>query len=279
MRWRGRRTSSNVEDRRGRVGRRGAAVGGAGAVIMALVAIFLFGQDPATVLQQMATQSGGEGPARTPTAAENEVAEMSKVVLATTEDAWDRLFREAGSTYRPPVLVLFSDSTPTACGFGSAATGPFYCPADQRLYIDLSFLGQLRRMGADGDFALAYVLAHEVGHHVQTITGVSARVRSAQQRAGQAEQNALQVRMELQADCYAGIWAHYAARDMDLLERGDLEEGLRAAAAVGDDTLQRNAGRRVQPETFTHGSSEQRMAWFRRGVETGSVSACDTFAR
>lgn len=279
MRWRGRRKSSNVEDRRGRRGRRGAAAGGAGAIIMALVAVFLFGQDPATVLQQMATQSAGQGPARTPTAAENEVAEMARVVLATTEDAWTRLFREAGSTYRPPVLVLFSDSTPTACGFGSAATGPFYCPADQKLYIDLSFLGQLRRMGADGDFALAYVIAHEVGHHVQTITGISARVRSAQQRANETQRNALQVRMELQADCYAGVWAHYAARDMDLLERGDLEEGLRAAAAVGDDTLQRNAGRRVQPETFTHGSSAQRMEWFRRGVETGSVAACDTFSR
>lgn len=279
MRWRGRRTSSNVEDRRGRGGRRKVAAGGAGAVIMALVAVFLFGQDPATVLQQMATQSsGGNQQARTPTAAENEVAEMSKVVLATTEDAWARLFREAGSTYAPPVLVLFSDSTPTACGFGSAATGPFYCPADRKLYIDLSFLGQLRRMGADGDFALAYVIAHEVGHHVQTITGISAQVRRAQQRASQAQQNALQVRMELQADCYAGVWAHYAARDMDLLERGDLEEGLRAAAAVGDDTLQKNAGRRVQPETFTHGSSAQRMAWFKRGVETGSVGACDTFA-
>ena len=278
MRWRGRRTSSNVEDRRGRVGRKGVAVGGAGAVIMALVAVFLLGQDPATVLQQMATQSGGGGAQRTPSAAENEAAEMSKVVLATTEDAWSALFRDAGSGYQPPTLVLFSGSTPTACGFGSAATGPFYCPADQKLYIDLSFLSQLRRMGADGDFALAYVLAHEVGHHVQTITGISRQVRSAQQRAGKSEQNALQVRMELQADCYAGVWAHYAGRDMNLLERGDLEEGLRAAAAVGDDTLQRNAGRRVQPETFTHGSSAQRMQWFRRGVDTGSVSACDTFS-
>lgn len=278
MRWRGRRTSSNVDDRRRRVGKRGVAAGGAGAIIMALIAVFVLGQDPATVLQQVVTQSGtGTTQQRTPTAAEDEVAEMSKVVLATTEDVWNALFQQSGSRYAPPTLVLFTESTPTGCGFGSAATGPFYCPADQKLYIDLSFLSQLRRMGAEGDFALAYVIAHEVGHHIQTITGISRQVRQAQQRANQAQKNALQVRMELQADCYAGVWAHYARRDMNLLERGDLEEGLRAAAAVGDDTLQRNAGRRVQPETFTHGSSQQRMEWFQRGVQSGSVSACDTF--
>ncbi|MEO0346872.1 MAG: neutral zinc metallopeptidase [Pseudomonadota bacterium] len=278
MRWRGRRTSSNVDDRRPRVGKRGVAAGGAGAIIMALIAVFVLGQDPATVLQQVVTQSStGTTQQRTPSAAEDEVAEMSKVVLATTEDVWNALFQQAGSRYAPPTLVLFTDSTPTGCGFGSAATGPFYCPADQKLYIDLSFLSQLRRMGAEGDFALAYVIAHEVGHHIQTITGTSRQVRQAQQRANQVQKNALQVRMELQADCYAGVWAHYARRDMNLLERGDLEEGLRAAAAVGDDTLQRNAGRRVQPETFTHGSSQQRMEWFQRGVQTGAVSACDTF--
>ncbi|MEL6446535.1 MAG: neutral zinc metallopeptidase [Pseudomonadota bacterium] len=278
MRWRGRRTSSNVDDRRRRVGKRGVAAGGAGAIIMALIAVFVLGQDPATVLQQVVTQSStGTTQQRTPSAAEDDAAEMSKVVLATTEDVWDALFQQSGSRYAPPTLVLFSDSTPTGCGFGSAATGPFYCPADQKLYIDLSFLSQLRRMGAEGDFALAYVIAHEVGHHVQTITGISRQVRQAQARASETQKNALQVRMELQADCYAGIWAHYARRDMNLLERGDLQEGLRAAAAVGDDTLQRNAGRRVQPETFTHGSSQQRMEWFQRGVQTGSVNACDTF--
>ncbi|MEM6809763.1 MAG: neutral zinc metallopeptidase [Pseudomonadota bacterium] len=278
MRWRGRRTSSNVDDRRRRVGKRGVAAGGAGAIIMALIAVFVLGQDPATVLQQVVTQSStGTTQQRTPSAAEDEVAEMSKVVLATTEDVWNALFQQSGSRYPPPTLVLFTESTPTGCGFGSAATGPFYCPADQKLYIDLSFLSQLRRMGAEGDFALAYVIAHEVGHHIQTITGTSRQVRQAQQRANQTQKNALQVRMELQADCYAGVWAHYARRDMNLLERGDLEEGLRAAAAVGDDTLQRNAGRRVQPETFTHGSSQQRMEWFQRGVQTGSVNACDTF--
>ncbi|MEM1438652.1 MAG: neutral zinc metallopeptidase [Pseudomonadota bacterium] len=278
MRWRGRRTSSNVDDRRRRVGKRGVAAGGAGAIIMALIAVFVLGQDPATVLQQVVTQSStGTTQQRTPSAAEDDAAEMSKVVLATTEDVWGALFQQSGSRYAPPTLVLFSDSTPTGCGFGSAATGPFYCPADQKLYIDLSFLSQLRRMGAEGDFALAYVIAHEVGHHVQTITGISRQVRQAQARATETQKNALQVRMELQADCYAGIWAHYARRDMNLLERGDLQEGLRAAAAVGDDTLQRNAGRRVQPETFTHGSSQQRMEWFQRGVQTGSVNACDTF--
>ncbi|MEL6198767.1 MAG: neutral zinc metallopeptidase [Pseudomonadota bacterium] len=278
MRWRGRRTSSNVDDRRRRVGKRGVAAGGAGAIIMALIAVFVLGQDPATVLQQVVTQSStGTTQQRTPSAAEDDAAEMSKVVLATTEDVWGALFQQSGSRYAPPTLVLFSDSTPTGCGFGSAATGPFYCPADQKLYIDLSFLSQLRRMGAEGDFALAYVIAHEVGHHVQTITGISRQVRQAQARATETQKNALQVRMELQADCYAGIWAHYARRDMNLLERDDLQEGLRAAAAVGDDTLQRNAGRRVQPETFTHGSSQQRMEWFQRGVQTGSVNACDTF--
>ncbi len=282
MRWKGRRSSRNVEDRRRRIPRRGAAAGGVGAIVVALIAVFVLGQDPLTVLQQVTGSAGGQTAAGeqsyTPGAAENEVAEMTKVVLATTEDVWGRLFREAGSAYRPPVLVLYTQSTPTACGFGQAATGPFYCPADRKLYLDLSFLNDLRRMGASGDFALAYVIAHEVGHHIQTITGTSAEVRGAQQRAGRTQQNALQVRMELQADCYAGVWAHYAARDLHLLERGDLDEGLRAAAAVGDDTLQRNAGRRVQPESFTHGSSAQRMEWFRRGVETGSVQGCDTFS-
>ena len=280
MRWRGRRQSQNVEDRRGRTPRRGAAIGG-GAVIIALLLSLLLGQDPLQILEQVATQQANvsqTGSARPPSKAENEAAEFVSVVLATTEDVWASLFRQAGSSYQPPRLVLFTTATDTACGFGQAATGPFYCPPDRQVYLDLSFLNQLQRMGASGDFSMAYVIAHEVGHHVQTITGTNNKVRSAQQRAGQREKNALQVRMELQADCFAGIWAHHADRQLDILERGDIQEALGAAAAVGDDNLQRQAGRRVQPESFTHGSSEQRMQWFRRGLESGSIQSCNAFS-
>jgi predicted metalloprotease len=280
MRWKGRRQSQNVEDRRGRAPRRGAAVGG-GAIVIALVAALLLGQDPLQILEQVATQQAqvSQTSAMQPrSAAENEAAQFVSVVLADTEDIWADLFRQAGGSYQAPRLVLFTGGTDTACGYGQAATGPFYCPPDQQVYLDLGFLGQLQRMGASGDFSVAYVIAHEVGHHVQTVTGTSNRVREAQRRAGQAGKNALQVRMELQADCFAGIWAHHADRQFNILERGDVEEALGAASAVGDDNLQRQAGRRVQPESFTHGSSEQRMQWFRRGLETGSVQSCDTFS-
>ncbi len=282
MRWKGRRQSDNFEDRRGQRSKRGMAVGGGGimAIIMALVAIFVFGQDPVQVLQQATTQSRGgttSAPAAPPSAAEQEATEFLRVVLADTEDVWNAIFTQSGERYSPPTLVVFSGSTPTACGYGQSATGPFYCPADQKVYIDLSFLSQLQRMGARGDFSVAYVIAHEVGHHIQTVTGVSRQVRAAQSRAGKAEQNALQVRMELQADCYAGVWANLTDRQDNSLEPGDIEEAMSAASAVGDDTIQRNATGRVRPETFTHGSAKQRMDWFQRGYRTGDPNQCNTF--
>lgn len=280
MRWKQGRRSSNVDDRRGRARvSRGTKLGG-GAVIIALVAAVLLGQDPVQVLQQIGAQQGSvsQGPAAQPRpAAENEAADFASVVLADTEDVWNMLFQQAGSRYQPPVLVLYSGMTETACGLGQSASGPFYCPGDNQLYIDLEFLAELQRMGAPGDFAFAYVVAHEVGHHVQNLIGVATKVHREKQRSSQTAANALQVKMELQADCFAGLWAHHAHKQRQVLERGDVEEGLAAAASVGDDRLQRAAGRRVQPETFTHGSSQQRMTWFRRGLESGAVDACNTF--
>jgi len=287
VKWRGRRQSRNVEDRRG-----AAAAGGAGILIMLLrfiigrfgirgvlllgvvgVGLYMAGVNPLALLQsQPASQQAAEP-------IDDETSQFVRVVLAETEDVWSRLFSEAGSEYPEPVLVLFSGSVNSACGYASAASGPFYCPGDQKLYLDTSFFQELaQRFGAPGDFAGAYVIAHEVGHHVQTVTGISNQVRSAQQRAqGEGEANALQVRMELQADCYAGVWAHHADRTSNLLDDGDIEEGLAAAEAIGDDTLQRNAGRRVTPESFTHGTSAQRQRWFTNGYRTGGVAACDTF--
>ncbi len=279
MRWKGRRQSRNVEDRRGMTRGRGMAVGGIGSIIMALIAVFVLGKDPVQVLTQMTSQSGGtsQRAAQPRSAQENEAAEFVSVTLADTEEVWHALFQQAGSRYKEPGLVLFTGSTNTACGFGQAATGPFYCPGDQKVYIDLSFLGQLQRMGAEGDFSVAYVIAHEVGHHVQTITGLSRQVRAAQQNASKAQQNALQVRMELQADCYAGVWANQTDKRFNSLEPGDIREALSAASAVGDDTIQRQSGGRIRPETFTHGSAEQRMDWFQRGYRSGSINSCDTF--
>ena len=226
------------------------------------------GSGQATVLES------GPQPGNRP---DDEAADFASVILASTEDVWSTIFQNAGYQYREPTLVLYDDAVQSACGFNSAATGPFYCPGDQQLYLDLSFLRELQRLGAPGDFAFAYVIAHEVGHHIQTITGLEQQVRQQMARSGEAQRNQLSVRMELQADCYAGVWAHYADRQAGMLEAGDLEEGLRAAAAIGDDRLQRQAGRRVQPETFTHGSSEQRVRWFRTGYQTGDEDACDTF--
>jgi len=247
-------------------------------VILALVAALLLGQDPAQVLETIGQVQQPSSPMPAPQSqAQDALAEFASVVLGDTEDVWNGIFRAGGANYREPVLVLYSDMTETACGYGQAAAGPFYCPGDQKLYLDLSFLRQLKQMGASGDFAFAYVIAHEVGHHVQTLQGISEQVQRAKTRMGAADSNALQVRMELQADCYAGVWAHHAHRQRQILEPGDVEEGLRAAAAVGDDQIQRSAGRRVHPESFTHGSSEQRVTWFRRGLETGSIEACDTF--
>jgi uncharacterized protein len=274
MRWQGGRRSGNIQDRRG-----GGPVvaGGIGAVIIGLIALVL-GVDPA----ELTTAAGPTADVQTSAPGEytgvDEQADFVAVVLADTEDTWNDLFARSGLRYEEPELVLFNDVVRSACGTANSAVGPFYCPADRRVYLDLSFFRDLdQRFGAPGELARAYVVAHEVGHHVQTITGVSERVRAAQSRASQREANALQVRMELQADCYAGVWAASVDR-RGLLEHGDLEEGLGAAAAVGDDRLAGRAGRIPQQETFTHGTSEQRMGWFRTGFETGDPDACDTFA-
>jgi uncharacterized protein len=277
MRWQGRQGSSNVEDRRGvRYGRAGGI--GIGTIVLALIAIY-FGQDPSVVLQgvQPSAPTSQEGPYQE-TPEEAQSREFVSVVLADTEETWGEIFRQAGRTYEPPKLVLFSGAVESACGFAEAAVGPFYCPGDHKVYIDLSFYQELQtRFGAPGDFAQAYVVAHEIGHHVQTLLGISEQNMAARQRASQTEANALSVRQELQADCFAGIWAHNADRSRQLLEQGDVEEGLNAAAAIGDDRLQKQGRGYVSPESFTHGSSEQRVRWFKRGLESGSVQACDTF--
>lgn len=277
MRWQGRQGSSNIEDRRGvRFGRAGGI--GIGTIVLALIAIY-FGQDPSVVLQgvQPSQPTSEEGPYQE-TPQEAQSREFVGVVLADTEETWGEIFRQAGRTYEQPKLVLFSGAIQSACGFAEAAVGPFYCPGDHKVYIDLSFYQELQnRFGAPGDFAQAYVVAHEIGHHVQTLLGISERNMAARQRASEAEANALSVRQELQADCFAGIWAHNADRSRQLLEQGDIEEGLNAAAAIGDDRLQKQARGYVAPESFTHGSSEQRVRWFKRGFESGSVQACDTF--
>ncbi|HEY0940792.1 MAG TPA: neutral zinc metallopeptidase [Steroidobacter sp.] len=278
MRWRGRQGSSNIEDRRGvRFGRAGGI--GIGTILLALVAIY-FGQDPSVVLQgvQPSAPTSEEGPYQE-SPEEAQLREFIGVVLADTEETWGEIFNAAGSTYDQPKLVLFSGAVESACGFAQAAVGPFYCPGDRKVYIDLSFYQELQdRFGAPGDFAQAYVIAHEIGHHVQTLTGISERNMAARQRASQAQANALSVRQELQADCFAGIWAHNADRSRQLLEQGDIEEGLNAAAAIGDDRLQKQGQGYVAPESFTHGSSAQRVRWFKRGFESGSVRDCDTFA-
>ncbi|MBX3704874.1 MAG: zinc metallopeptidase [Steroidobacteraceae bacterium] len=276
MRWQGRRQSGNIEDRRGMRVRRGLVGGGIGTVALVLLAMY-FGVDPAVVMQGVGTTRVGQGP-YVETATEAEWRAQVAVVLADTEQAWGAVFRGLGGEYREPTLVLFSGAVESACGFAEAAMGPFYCPADERVFIDLSFFGELdARLGASGDFARAYVVAHEVGHHVQNLLGTSGRVRELRRRVGEVEGNQLSVRLELQADCYAGLWARHAEA-AGALEPGDAEEALNAASAIGDDTLQRNAGRAVVPDSFTHGSSQQRVGWFRRGFEAGDAAACDTFA-
>jgi uncharacterized protein len=277
MRWEGRRESQNVEDRRGmRFGRAGGI--GLGTIVLALVAAY-FGVDPSVVLQGTQPSQQAQQVPYEESADEARLRKFVSVVLADTEDAWGAIFSAAGRTYEQPSLVLFSGAVESACGFAQAAVGPFYCPADHQVYIDLSFYQDLQsRFGAPGDFAQAYVVAHEVGHHVQTLLGISERNMAARQRTSEAEANALSVRQELQADCFAGIWAHNADRSRQLLESGDIEEGLNAAAAIGDDRLQKQSRGYVSPESFTHGSSEQRVRWFKRGFESGAVDQCDTFA-
>ena len=317
MKWEGRRQSSNVEDRRGSggglgggglggglgdlFGRRGPGasgipMGGSGRgggfslwtiVIIGAIAWFVFGVNPLALLGGMMGGGGGSlggyggaaieqsGPV---SAAQEKQAEFARVVFADTEDVWGEIFRKAGRRYEEPTLVLFTGQTQTACGIGQAAMGPFYCPGDQKVYIDLDFFSELAtRFQAAGDFAQAYVIAHEVGHHVQTLLGISSEVQRQRQSVSEEEANALSVRLELQADCFAGVWANYAQNKLDVLEPGDLDEALRAASAVGDDTIQRRARGYVEPDSFTHGSAEQRQRWFRTGFQSGAINACDTF--
>jgi hypothetical protein len=278
LRWRGRKQSAHVEDRRG--GRAGQAFAGGGIGILLLVGVGLFlGVDPSMLMQVVQTQQQtAPAPSTENTKLEDEQSQFVAVVLADTEDTWNAVFRKAGRDYREPSLVLFSGSVRSACGFAQAAMGPFYCPADQKVYIDLSFYSDLQnRFRAPGDFAQAYVIAHEVGHHVQTLLGISEQVRRQQAQLSKVEANQLSVRQELQADCLAGIWAHHADRTRALLEEGDIEEGLNAASAIGDDRLQKQSQGYVTPESFTHGSSAQRVKWFKRGYASGDINACDTF--
>jgi predicted metalloprotease len=275
------RESDNVEDRR-RSGGGGMRLGrgkiGIGTIVLALVAMY-FGVDPSVVLN---SGLGGGGmsasePAQ-PIPADDKDARFVSMVLADTEDTWHAIFQNGGSRYVEPKLVLFSGVTQTACGMGQAAMGPFYCPGDQKVYIDLAFYDELRsRFRAPGDFAQAYVIAHEVGHHVQNLLGISEKVQSMRQRVSEAQGNALSVRLELQADCFSGVWANHADRARQVLEAGDVDEALNAAAAIGDDRLQKQAQGYAVPDSFTHGSSAQRVRWFKRGLESGSLKSCDTF--
>jgi predicted metalloprotease len=275
MRWQGREGSDNIEDRRGM--RMGLPIGGGiGGIVLVLLISVLTGTNPLDLINSSSPDTGGPA-ATTGVRQEDPQSKFIAVVLKSTEETWSEIFKTHGKTYRPPVLVLFTDATQSGCGVGESAMGPFYCPEDQKVYLDLSFFRDLaQRFGAPGEFAQAYVVAHEVGHHVQTLTGVSQRVSAARQQGRGAESNALSVRTELQADCYAGVWGHYAARD-GLVERGDAEDGLRAAAAIGDDRLQRQTQGRVVPESFTHGSSQQRVAWLTRGLDSGRMESCETF--
>ncbi len=281
MKWEDERRSDNIEDRRGMsFGGPGMQLGGLGLVAVFVVSLFT-GISPTTLLSMLQGASPPQQQAqRAPTGApdaRDEQADFVAAVLGSTEDTWTRIFAERNARYQPPRLVLFTNATPSACGTGQAAMGPFYCPSDQKVYIDLHFFRELdRRFGAPGDFARAYVIAHEVGHHVQNLTGVAEQVARAGAR-GQRGASSLQVRMELQADCYAGVWARNADQRRKLLEPGDVEEGIRAAEAIGDDTLQRQTQGRVVPESFTHGSSAQRVRWFRAGFDSGRLESCDTF--
>jgi predicted metalloprotease len=279
MRWQGRGESGNVQDRRGMGGggmRMGLPVGGGiGGLVILLLVSALTGTNPLDLVGGSSDPGISSEPSGPP--ATDPQTRFMRVVLKDTEDTWNSIFRSNGQQYEEPTLVLFSGATNTACGLGQSAMGPFYCPGDRQVYLDTSFFDELdQRFGAPGDFAQAYVIAHEIGHHVQNLLGLSDRVQGARQRVSREEGNALSVRMELQADCYAGVWGHYAAQH-DLLEPGDAEEGLRAAAAIGDDRLQQQGQGRVVPESFTHGSSEQRMSWLRRGLQSGQIDSCDTF--
>lgn len=278
MRWRTGRRSSNIEDRRRSRGPGGGLIkgGGIGAVIIALVAMY-FGIDPSFLLD---STQGPSGPSvnKPLSDKEKQLGEFVSVVLADTEDTWKVLFEKNNATYREPVLVLFSGSVRSACGNAQAAMGPFYCPVDQKVYIDLSFYNDLKnRFRAPGDFAQAYVIAHEVGHHIQTLLGISEKVHSAKSRVSRTQANELSVRQELQADCLAGVWAYHADRARNIIEAGDIEEALNAASAIGDDRIQKQTQGRINPESFTHGSAAQRVRWFKTGLTQGQMDSCDTF--
>jgi hypothetical protein len=280
MRWSDGRKSENIEDRRGVRVSRGMLGGGIGTIILVLIALY-FGIDPSMILNQGTTQEVSVPPgsaAGDRTAEENRMAEFVSVVLADTEDTWNEMFRRSGKTYREPKLVLFTDAVDSACGFTQSAVGPFYCPRDNKVYIDLQFYRDLQtRFHAPGEFAQAYVIAHEIGHHVQNLLGISDKVHSMQQGSDKVTANKLSVRLELQADCLAGIWAYHADRSRNIVEAGDIEAALRAASSIGDDRIQKQSQGYVVPESFTHGSSEQRVRWFKRGIETGDFAQCNTF--
>lgn len=281
MRWKTRRRSDNVVDRRGRRfsgGRRNMSLG---MMLIVVVVSMVFGKDVSQILGLL---MGGQGMPQAPQQTQSsgqqqdEASEFVRVILAETEDTWNAIFRQLGRQYQPPKLILYNDMVQSACGVSSAQSGPFYCPGDYQIYIDLSFLRQLKQMGAPGDFAFAYVIAHEVGHHVQNLVGVAENVRRQQRGASsQAQANALSVRMELQADCLAGVWANHTENRSSILEPGDIEEGLAAAAAVGDDRILQQAGQTVRREKFTHGSSEERVYWFKLGFSSGDINKCNTF--
>jgi predicted metalloprotease len=294
MKWEGNRESNNVEDRRDDPGGGGGGGGGLGGllggrsigigtIVVALLGGWIFGINPLTILSLL---SGGSPPAQVqqqapahPPPADDHMAKFVSTVLADTEDAWKDIFAKGGATYKEPHLVLFRGATQTACGQGQSAMGPFYCPTDQKVYIDLDFYETLtKRLGAPGEFAQAYVVAHEVGHHVQNLLGISEKVDQMRGHVSKVEYNALSVKLELQADCFAGVWAYNANNSRKILEGGDIESAMNAAAKIGDDALQRAGGGAVVPESFTHGTSAQRQHWFNTGITTGSVKACDTFS-
>lgn len=279
MKWFGRRESDNVDDRRSMPGGKVALGGGVIGIVVLLINMFM-GGDTSQVLEQL-QQQGGQTEAVPLSAEDEEMGRFVRVVVADTEDAWKQIFSDNGMTYEEPQLVLFRNSVQTACGGASSASGPFYCPSDKKVYMDLAFFDELQtRFGAQGgDFAIAYVIAHEVGHHVQTLLGTSARMRERQSNLSEAEANKLSVALELQADFYAGVWAHYGQKKNQFLEPGDIEEALSAAHAVGDDAIQKKTQGQVVPDSFTHGTSEQRMYWFKRGFESGDVKQGDTFAQ
>lgn len=299
MRWKGRRQSNNVEDLRGSPGASAMGTGGLSAIfrilpfllgtkigrILLLIGVAgyfgarMLGVDLLQVFTQPSNSSNEAQIAiQQPNAQDQELANFVSVVLADTEDTWRVIFKNMGREYNEPVLVLFRNSVNSTCGFAQAAMGPFYCPGDQKIYIDLSFYEALKnKLGAPGDFAQAYVIAHEVGHHVQTLLGISAKLNQAKENVSKVEANRLSVKLELQADCFAGIWGHFTNKERATLEAGDLEEAINAASAIGDDTLQQHSRGTVRPESFTHGSSKQRVEWFKRGFETGSIEDCNTF--